>query len=1178
MKNEYLSKLILNNVMFLKYIIDKLGISHWLLMRASALIKPWAYPVKSSQEPLKTARKIDKPQQKAPKTLIHKTTSKSSNLEAKPVSLLKDKNCIEAQGILESGENYEKIDNETLDILPLYLNQLSQTCARNKDLDQAEKAKQLKTKANSETERRKILITSKPKDFFQDDFDDDLSVSKSQNRLEKFDQETNFYYQQLQEKQAKELNEFERVWAEEKAIKYRKSSPELLQQKYIYQQLILSKKYPEAKQKAREIEMREQAEVMQAQALMNRDYQYQKMQLLQKHKREQDIYVSKRSELRQTYEMQIKKEKEVEEKQQIARERGKPILLTSRTKPTEETGIQRFTGPFHHLKSTEEKIEINPLLPNLVAPSESIRNTRNMSSRTVYHEPQPLGKPELNKAIWGNVDINHRMFLTQPEPIQKKEKPEKSKVKTKSPSKHHHHKSNLPNIHTKLDQSSLSKLNRIQKGWSSVKMDEDEYSQIQGSNSNMSMIAQAGSDIEMLSNDLDTNDVQFNAEEGETDEINAKKSSILSLKSMFVEKVGKIPEAIDKQNRQSSIRNSGNVKTHNEDTKQREFAPANENSSKLVPDQDKSIDSNSFEEQRSISKPVISVLTNAFDDNHDKKENQVEEKEEKVDDFDDEKEEKKEKEVKENHENFDDEEHKVEEKHDDESNKDKEEKDDIHSNSFEDDESKEPSNNDDKEKVDDDVKVKDADDEKEDESKQDIDEIVSNSFDEDEPQEKELDLTKAVSSMIEKEKDNQNDEKQENKEENHELDEIASNSFDEDEHKEEEKPEENDENKNNQRHINYGSNSGDEDAPKEENDSRLDFANAVSSMLDNEKQAENNEEKQENKDEETHELDEIESNSFDDEDENKEETTTKEEVKSLDIAEAVNSMLQPKEEEKHDEENNKDKEEKTDIDEIHSNSFEDDESKEPSNKDDKEKVINIAASISSLLQPKEEKHDETSKQKDEAKTDIDEIHSNSFEEETATKDDEKPQEKDLSIAAAVSSMLQPEVEKSQEEFNENQQDNESNEKKDEEEKNELDEIHSNSFEDDDEQEDKTEKLVIGNKQENNSFGENSEENLAVSKPISSMLQNSLNLNEEKPDDKEFDEETKQDIKDNATDIDVIESNSFDDESENENKCMQKHSLQATFHVSFHLFCRRIIKLMKTTKKYKNLLKNSTMMK
>ena len=422
-------------------------------MRKSSLIKPWAYPVKQSQDTQHSSRKETKPTQRVipPKTLLNQNSSRSVRSDTKNISLLTDKHCIEAQEILESGENYDKIDNETLDILPLYLNQYSQTCARNKDLDSAEKAALLKSKAKTENQKRKILNSARSKDSFQDDFEDDTNKQNTPNfddTLKKFDEETNKYYQVLKQKHEKENSDFERIWSEEMPSKYRKCSPELLQQKYIYQQLILTKQYTTAKQKSKEIEYMEQQEVIRAQNQMNYDYINMKKQLIHKQNKEEIVFLENRKSLRETYETQMKKEKEKQQKLNQNKNREKTLKKTSRERSQEEeTGIQRFNGAYSDLKSTEEKVQIDPLLPNLIAPIQSLREQTVFVTKRDTTKPKPnLQTGELNKNIWGpNVDLSHKMFSLKKE----------------------NKKSNLPKIKkTKLDMNSLNKFNRIQKGWS----------------------------------------------------------------------------------------------------------------------------------------------------------------------------------------------------------------------------------------------------------------------------------------------------------------------------------------------------------------------------------------------------------------------------------------------------------------------------------------------------------------------------------------------------------------------------------------------------------------------------------------------------------------------------------------------------------------------------------------
>ena len=391
-------------------------------------------------------------------------------------SILNDANCISARDSLFNGGDFFEIEDETLKSMPLYLSQYSQYCAREYKLDDAQKAKEMIPKVMGEINERKANQRTQELQNHQKqnqiDYDQCLSM---------FDSDTEKGKNALLQKQKEELEKFDSYWENQMPQRYQKSSTHTLQLKFIRKQLILAKQYEQAKQKAKEIELSERRDMEIAQKQLDTDYLRYRKQLINKHKRDLEVYNEGRKSQRIVMEIAQRKEEEVQNKTNgnaPLREKTWKVTKTAQ----KERGNVQYSGIYNSLSPADDKVTIDTSIPTLMGPAQSTSRKK----REVIHKRMKAPKKETNdeenentqqimdKNLWGyHVDVNNEMFslknqdrneryLALPKYNQKKAKESKysKRLKQKKHSKSHDKDKNSRKSSERIRNSSLVDENR----------------------------------------------------------------------------------------------------------------------------------------------------------------------------------------------------------------------------------------------------------------------------------------------------------------------------------------------------------------------------------------------------------------------------------------------------------------------------------------------------------------------------------------------------------------------------------------------------------------------------------------------------------------------------------------------------------------------------------------------
>ena len=343
-------------------------------------------------------------------------SSRSQTMKKKQkASLLNDSNCISARDSLFNGGDIFEIEDETLQQMPLYLSQYSQSCAREYNLDDAQKARKMIPKVMNEINERKANHRKQGTRNSNETNKNQIDYAQC---LSTFDSDTEKGRDALKQKQKEELEKFENYWENEMPAKYQKSSTHTLQLKFVRKQLILSKQYEQAKQKAKEIELSEKKDMEIAQKQLDSDYLRYRGQLLSKHKRDLEVYDEGRKSQRIVMEIAQKKEEEVQNKTNGNAQLREKTWKVTKTSQANRRNPQ-YSGIYDSLSPSDDKVSIDTSIPSLMGPAQSTSRKR----REVIHKRMKAPKKESNDAenqntqqtmdknIWGyHVDVNNEMF------------------------------------------------------------------------------------------------------------------------------------------------------------------------------------------------------------------------------------------------------------------------------------------------------------------------------------------------------------------------------------------------------------------------------------------------------------------------------------------------------------------------------------------------------------------------------------------------------------------------------------------------------------------------------------------------------------------------------------------------------------------------------------------------
>lgn len=281
-----------------------------------------------------------------------------------PEPLLDDPECISMRDQLYENEDFSEFTNDQLSRVYGHLRELTTQHAIDEQYTEARRSNALMENVRKELIARNLdgfaarsRAEMSPEELFERHW---------QNVFDRYDRETEEKRSQMETKNARVLETFERTWTDEMPSKYRKPSARFLELKSKEKRAALAKDFDTAEKFHRECEALMQKEAAAAQAALITDYHDAKARLLERQSHEMENFENQRIQGRVLIEADYKRAKRNAELREFV-VKDREAMLGKRT---------RYFDYHPELASSLEagvmsrKRCVNVLLPPLTPPND----------------------------------------------------------------------------------------------------------------------------------------------------------------------------------------------------------------------------------------------------------------------------------------------------------------------------------------------------------------------------------------------------------------------------------------------------------------------------------------------------------------------------------------------------------------------------------------------------------------------------------------------------------------------------------------------------------------------------------------------------------------------------------------------------------------------------------------
>ncbi|EAX85937.1 hypothetical protein TVAG_148500 [Trichomonas vaginalis G3] len=310
-------------------------------------------------------------------------------------------------------KSIESISNDDLPYFVNYMTKYKMYCLDKEDYIGAKDAAAILEACKQEDQTRQ---TNTQKEQQNESTQNSLNEKKQklEEKLKKFDEDTNSKQQAMQERQTKEIEEFEKKWREEMPDKYRRMPKQLIELRETARTLALAGHYDEAQQRKVEADNLEQEEAKNAQNRLNHDYRVAKNKLLTQHKLEVTKFNDSRAEKRDVIAAEIHVLEDNEKNREIVL-RAKPANTRRSVNGGNESGSVSMSRSLPRKSQWKQENKLPPLRP----PNESTKpgdnkndakSPQNNQQQQKKEQPQqqqkkePAQQPSLAAVVKDKVD------------------------------------------------------------------------------------------------------------------------------------------------------------------------------------------------------------------------------------------------------------------------------------------------------------------------------------------------------------------------------------------------------------------------------------------------------------------------------------------------------------------------------------------------------------------------------------------------------------------------------------------------------------------------------------------------------------------------------------------------------------------------------------------------------
>ena len=289
-------------------------------------------------------------------------------------------------------KSIDSISDEDLPNFVAYMNQYKMDCLDKEDYLAAKDAAAILDACKAEnTSRQKKTETEKE----SENGPDTIGKKKAaiEEKIQKFDAETEEKTKALQENQNKELEEFETKWREEMPEKYRRVPKKLVELRETARTLGLAGHYDEAAARKAEADQLEIEEHKEAQNRLRHDYRVAKNKLLQKHQLELNKFNESRQEKRELYVAEVRNLEDTEKNRENVL-KSKPF--------SNKKGVRDSQEGHSHFMNRSLPRKSHPMMENKLPPLKPPNDKEGSSSspaksqsglqQTANKSPKPAPK------------------------------------------------------------------------------------------------------------------------------------------------------------------------------------------------------------------------------------------------------------------------------------------------------------------------------------------------------------------------------------------------------------------------------------------------------------------------------------------------------------------------------------------------------------------------------------------------------------------------------------------------------------------------------------------------------------------------------------------------------------------------------------------------------------------
>ena len=292
-------------------------------------------------------------------------------------------------------KSIDSISDEDLPNFIAYMNQYKMDCLDKEDYLAAKDAAAILDACKAEnTSRKKKIETEKESESGPDTIG--KKKAAIEEKIQKFDAETEEKTKTMQENQNKELEEFETKWREEMPEKYRRVPKKLVELRETARTLGLAGHYDEAAARKAEADQLEIEEHKEAQNRLRHDYRVAKNKLLQKHQLELTKFNESRQEKRELYLAEVRNLEDTE-KNRVNVLKSKPFSTKKGVRDSQDghsTVLSRSLPRKSHPMMETKLPPLKPPNDKEGAPSSSPSKSQSGPQQTNVNKSSPKPAPK----------------------------------------------------------------------------------------------------------------------------------------------------------------------------------------------------------------------------------------------------------------------------------------------------------------------------------------------------------------------------------------------------------------------------------------------------------------------------------------------------------------------------------------------------------------------------------------------------------------------------------------------------------------------------------------------------------------------------------------------------------------------------------------------------------------